>query len=79
MMFPAAIAFAHDGVLIGAGDYRFLGRAALGYLIAVAPLGVLVLVFRDLGIAGIWAAFTVWMILRAAANHHRTNRVLSGV
>ena len=26
MMFPAAIAFAHDGVLIGAGDYRFLGR-----------------------------------------------------
>ncbi|HEX4983753.1 MAG TPA: MATE family efflux transporter [Ilumatobacteraceae bacterium] len=76
MMFPAAIAFAHDGVLIGAGDYRFLGRAAVGYLVAVVPLGVLVLVFRDLGIAGIWAAFTVWMVLRAAANHHRTNRVL---
>ena len=77
MMFPAAIAFAHDGVLIGAGDYRFLGRAAVGYLVAVAPLGVLVLVFRDLGIAGIWAAFTVWMVLRAAANHHRTNHILS--
>jgi Na+-driven multidrug efflux pump len=63
-------------VLIGAGDYRFLGRAAVGYLVAVAPLGALVLVFRDLGIAGIWAAFTVWMVLRAAANHHRTAKIL---
>ncbi len=77
MMFPAAIAFAHDGVLIGAGDYRFLGRAAVGYLVAVAPLGALVLVFRDLGIAGIWASFTVWMILRAVVNHRRTNHILS--
>jgi putative MATE family efflux protein len=77
MMFPAAIAFAHDGVLIGAGDYRFLGRAAVAYLVAVAPLGVLLLVFPELGIAGIWAAITVWMVLRAVVNHHRTNRVLS--
>jgi Na+-driven multidrug efflux pump len=76
MMFPAAVAFAHDGVLIGAGDYRFLGRAAVGYLVAVAPLAALVLVFRDLGIAGIWGAFTVWMVIRAVANHHRTNHVL---
>jgi len=76
MMFPAAVAFAHDGVLIGAGDYRFLGRAAVGYLVAVAPLGALVLAFRDLGIAGIWAAFTVWMVLRAVVNHHRTDHLL---
>ena len=76
MMFPAAIAFAHDGVLIGAGDYRFLGRAAVGYLVAVAPLAALVLVFRDLGIAGIWAAFTIWMVIRAVANHYRTNHIL---
>ncbi|HWM19589.1 MAG TPA: MATE family efflux transporter [Ilumatobacteraceae bacterium] len=76
MMFPAAVAFAHDGVLIGAGDYRFLGRAAVGYLVAVAPLAAIVLVFRDLGIAGIWAAFTVWMVIRAVANHHRTNHIL---
>ena len=39
MLVPAAVAFAYDGVLIGAGDYRFLGRAAFGYLVAVAPLG----------------------------------------
>ena len=30
MLVPAAIAFAYDGVLIGAGDYRFLGLAARG-------------------------------------------------
>jgi putative MATE family efflux protein len=76
MMFPAAIAFAHDGVLIGAGDYRFLGRAAVAYLIAVAPLGALVLAYPDLGIAGIWAALTVWMTLRAVTNHLRTSHIL---
>ena len=40
LLVPGAVAFAYDGVLIGAGDYRFLGLAALGYLVAVAPLGV---------------------------------------
>ena len=39
LLVPAAVAFAYDGVLIGAGDYRFLGLAALAYLVAVAPLG----------------------------------------
>ncbi len=78
MMFPAAIAFAHDGVLIGAGDYRFLGRAAVAYLLAVAPLGALLLAYPELGIAGIWAALTVWMILRAVTNHLRTNHILRG-
>jgi Na+-driven multidrug efflux pump len=33
-------------------------------------------VFEDLGITGIWAAFTVWMILRAVVNHRRTNHIL---
>ena len=37
LLVPAALAFAYDGVLIGAGDYRFLGLAALAYLVAVAP------------------------------------------
>ena len=36
IMLPGAVAFAHDGILIGAGDYRFLGRAAFGYLVAVS-------------------------------------------
>lgn len=75
-LIPAAVAFAHDGVLIGAGDYRFLGRAALAYLAAIAPLAAVILVFPSLGIAGIWAVIGIWMVLRAAVNHLRTNTIL---
>ena len=78
LLVPGAIAFAHDGILIGAGDYRFLGRAALGYLVAVAPLAVLILLVPELGIAGVWGALLLWMLLRASVNHRRTRRVLSG-
>lgn len=75
---PGAIAFAYDGILIGAGDYRFLGLAAVAYLIAVAPLGVVTILAPDLGIAGIWAGLLVWMILRAVVNARRTRHVLAG-
>ena len=75
---PGAVAFAYDGILIGAGDYRFLGLAAVAYLIAVAPLGVLTLLTPDLGITGIWASLFVWMILRAVVNARRTRHVLAG-
>jgi putative MATE family efflux protein len=75
MLVPAALAFAYDGVLIGAADYRFLGLAAVAYLLAVAPLGVLTLL-TDGGIAAIWGTLGVWMILRAVCNHLRTTRLL---
>lgn len=77
LLVPGAIAFAHDGILIGAGDYRFLGRAALGYLLAVAPLAAVILAFPGLGIAGVWAALLTWMTLRAVVNDRRTRRVLA--
>lgn len=77
MMVPGAVAFAHDGILIGAGDYRFLGRAAFGYLVAVTPIAVLVLLQPGLGIAGIWGGLLVWMIIRAIVNDRRTARVLA--
>jgi putative MATE family efflux protein len=75
LLIPGAIAFAYDGVLIGAADYRFLGLAALAYLIVVTPIGLAVLGL-DLGITGIWAALTLWMIIRAAVNHRRARRLL---
>ena len=75
MLVPAAIAFAYDGVLIGAGDYRFLGLAALGYLGAVAPIGAVVLLTGG-GIGAIWAGLTVWVVLRAVVNHVRATRLL---
>ncbi len=76
LLLPGAVAFAYDGVLIGAGDYRFLGRAAFAYLIAVVPIATLVLAVPDLGIAGVWGGLIVWMVLRAIVNHMRTRSVL---
>ena len=76
LLVPGAIAFAYDGVLIGAADYRFLGFAALGYLIAITPVGLAVLGL-DLGIAGIWAGLTLWMVMRAVVNHRRAGSLLS--
>jgi putative MATE family efflux protein len=76
LLVPGAIAFAYDGVLIGAADYRFLGLAALGYLLAVTPFGLAVLGL-DLGIAGIWATLTLWMVLRAVVNHRRSTHLLA--
>jgi putative MATE family efflux protein len=76
VLVPGAIAFAYDGVLIGAADYRFLGRAALVYLLVVIPIGVVTLLYPRLGIAGIWGGLLIWMMIRAAANHVRTKHVL---
>jgi putative MATE family efflux protein len=73
---PGGIAFAGDGVLIGVGDYRFLGLAALGYLGAIVPIGVVVLATPDLGISGIWAGLLVWMCLRAGVNTWRVTHLL---
>jgi putative MATE family efflux protein len=77
MLLPGAVAFAHDGILIGAGDYAFLGRAAFAYLVAVLPIAVLILAVPSLGIAGIWGGLLVWMIIRAVVNDRRTARVLA--
>ncbi len=77
LMVPAAVAFAYDGVLIGAGDYRFLGRAALAYTLALVPIAAVVLTWPELGIAGIWLGVTVWMLMRASVNHWRARTVLA--
>lgn len=76
IMLPGAVAFAHDGVLIGAADYRFLGVVSVCYFFAVAPLGVVVLLTPDVGVHGIWAGLALWMALRAAVNHRRTTHLL---
>ena len=77
LVVPGAIAFAHDGILIGAGDYRFLGFAAVGYLVAVTPIPIFTLLTPRLGISGIWGGLLVWMILRAFVNDRRTRHVLA--
>ncbi len=76
ILIPGGIAFAYDGVLIGAGDYRFLGRAAFFYSLVLAPVAVLILRFPWLGIGGIWAGILLWMCLRAQINHRHTAGIL---
>lgn len=71
LMLPfAAAVFAFDGILIGAGDARYLGLAML----AAALLGIPAMVlFREAGwgIAGVWAGIVVVMAARLAGTWWR--------
>ena len=62
----AALAFVHDGLLLGASDYATLRRSMLLALIAFAPLAIATLADHDLGITGIWLALTCWLAARSA-------------
>src|SRR4051812_15919710 len=57
----AAVVFALDGILIGAGDTRFLAWAMVAALAVFAPLALMA---NDL--AGLWAALDVLMLIRLA-------------
>lgn len=61
----AAPVFVLDGVLIGAGDGRWLAAAGLVMLAAFVPAAWLVL-DRDLGVVGLWWALTWFMVVRGA-------------
>lgn len=59
----AAAVFVFDGILIGAGDARYLAGAMVaasvvyaGLLAVAVPLGA--------GLLWLWAAFSVWIVLR---------------
>jgi len=57
--------FALDGVLIGAGDARYLALAQALTVAVFAPFAAAVLNF-DLGLVGLWGAIGVWMLARLA-------------
>jgi putative MATE family efflux protein len=61
-----AVAFVLDGVLIGAGDLRFLAAAMVVSTVAYVPLAVAVAV-ADAGIGWLWAVLGVFMATRGAA------------
>jgi putative MATE family efflux protein len=62
----AGIVFALDGVLLGAGDVRFMRTATVvSALLGFLPLIWLSLVL-DWGLAGIWTGLTAFMVLRLA-------------
>lgn len=60
----AGAVFAWDGVLIGAGDTRWLAIAQAVVLAAFAPAAWAVLEF-DLGITGLWWAIAWFLLVRA--------------
>jgi putative MATE family efflux protein len=62
---PAAIVFALDGILMGAGDTRYLAGAMVAAAALYAPLAIAALVF-GWGIVGVWAALLVLMVGRLA-------------
>ncbi len=61
----AAIVFALDGILIGAGDTRWLAGAMVVAAAVFVPL-VLAALWEDWGIVGVWAALDVLMVVRLA-------------
>ena len=61
-----ALAFVLDGLLIGAGDMRFLALAMVGALGCTVPIAAAVL-WLDLGIGWVWATVGVLMLARAVA------------
>lgn len=61
-----AIVFVLDGILIGAGDMRYLAWAMAGAAAVFAPAAILV-VMLDLGIGWLWAAIGLLMFARMAA------------
>jgi Na+-driven multidrug efflux pump len=58
-----AIVFALDGILIGASDTRYIARAMAFAFACFAPL-VLLAGALDWGVAGVWAALDVLMLVR---------------
>jgi len=60
---PAAVVFALDGILMGAGDTRYLAVAMVAAAAVYAPLAIAALAF-DWGIVGVWAALLLLMVGR---------------
>jgi Na+-driven multidrug efflux pump len=59
----AGAVFVLDGILIGAGDSRFLAAAMAIATLAYLPIVGLVSVL-DGGLIALWAAFSLWVVAR---------------
>jgi putative MATE family efflux protein len=66
----SGVAFALDGILIGAGDLRYLAFAMTGALLVFVPLAVAVDI-ADAGIGWLWAAMVAFMVARCWGMYRR--------
>ncbi len=64
MQIVNGVVFVLDGVLIGAGDLPYLGRAMAASTAVFAPLAIAVAA-SGAGIGWLWAALTVFLVVRA--------------
>jgi len=62
--------FALDGILIGAGDLKYLGRA-MWVATVVFAVCVTAVIVGELGIGWLWAGLLIFMITRSITLHHR--------
>ncbi|MEU7000330.1 MATE family efflux transporter [Nonomuraea sp. NPDC046570] len=60
----SGIVFVLDGVLIGAGDQRYLAWASVWTTLAYVPAALLA---TNLGLVALWLALGVWMLARMVA------------
>jgi Na+-driven multidrug efflux pump len=61
----AALVFVIDGILIGAGDSRYLAAAMVGAMLVYLP-AVAIVIALDGGLLMLWAAFSLWVVARLA-------------
>jgi len=61
----AGLVFALDGVLLGAGDMRFLRNIIIASGFGAFLPGVLLAGHLDLGLGGVWAALALFIVVRA--------------
>ena len=66
----SGVAFALDGILIGAGDLRYLAFAMTGALLVFVPLAIAVDI-ADAGIGWLWAAMLAFMAARCWGMYRR--------
>ena len=67
----AAVALELDGVLLGAGDLRYLRRTMVVALVGFVPPAALTLADHRLGVVGIWTGIACWFAARAVLLGHR--------
>ncbi|MEZ5257498.1 MAG: MATE family efflux transporter [Ilumatobacteraceae bacterium] len=65
LLVPGAAAFAVDGILIGAGQFRALSHMMLVVLVVFIGCATVPILVPASGVIGIWGALAVWMLGRA--------------
>ncbi len=74
MMPLAGVVFALDGVLIGAGDVRFLRNVTVLATLGVFLPAIWLAYWLELGLGGIWAGLAALIVVRFVAMSIRTAR-----